>query len=126
MPVLVPDVRVLAHVLSLSARGLRAMGLSGLRLGADPMIWSALKLTMLDALLKWLVRRAWPVAQDIVGALAANDRLTGDDKRALARARLIAEAKALEMDLADSAANFLIECALQYLRGRFGDTGVER
>lgn len=82
------------------------------------MNWSALKLTMLDALLKWLVRRAWPVAQDIVGALAANDRLTGDDKRALARARLIAEAKALEMDLADSAANFLIECALQYVRGR--------
>lgn len=90
------------------------------------MNWNTLKLTMLNALLNWLVGRAWPVAQNAVALLTPRDDLAGDEKRALARANLLAEVRELGVELADSAANFLIECALQYLRGRFGDTGVER
>lgn len=80
------------------------------------MLWSTVKLALLNTLLKWVAGKLWPAVQDAVGLFAHRDDLTGDQKRALAREILLDAASELGTALSTAMANFLIECAVQYLR----------
>lgn len=80
------------------------------------MKWSSLKIAVLRFVLERLAGSLWATAQDAVRLLADRDDLSGPEKLALARTILldwvVIEGKALTV----SAANFLLEAAVQFMR----------
>lgn len=81
------------------------------------MQWSAFKLALFDKLLTWLAGQLWEIAQDAVSLWVERAELTGPEKLALARTILLDRARELGRTLTTSAANFLLEAALQAVRG---------
>ena len=80
------------------------------------MKWSVLKIAMLDALMKWLARNLWSLAQDMVGMVATRDDLSGEDKFKLAREMLLDKVKEINIDVKTSGINYVLEAAVQYFK----------
>ena len=77
------------------------------------MNWSTLKLKALNALMAWLAGQVWQMAQDAVYVCVDRADLDGPAKLALARTLLLERARAAGQSLTASAANFLLEAAVQ-------------
>lgn len=80
------------------------------------MAWSALKIAMLDTLMKWLARNLWGLAQDMVGMVATRDDLSSEDKFNLAREMLLNKVKEMNLDVCTSGINYVLEAAVQYFK----------
>jgi len=82
------------------------------------MTWNLFKAAALDALLKWVAGNLWALAQDMVQLVAQRDDLTGPEKLSLAREILLDKTKEMGAAASLSSANWLLECAVQYLKYR--------
>ena len=77
------------------------------------MQWSNLKLQVLGMLARWVAGSLWQTALNAVYLFSDRSDLSGKDKRELAKNLLLDAAKDLGVELRNSAANFLIEAAVQ-------------
>lgn len=79
---------------------------------------NAMKLVALNTLMRWITGELWAFAQDAVCLFAERDDLSGSAKLALARTMLLDRTKELGKSLTISAANFLLEAAVQVVKAR--------
>ncbi|MCU0806423.1 MAG: hypothetical protein MUC53_00270 [Candidatus Contendobacter sp.] len=81
---------------------------------------SSMKLAAVNALMRWIAGELWALAQDAVYLLAERDDLAGAEKLAMARQMLLDRVAELGKSLKVSAANFLLEAAVQVVKARVG------
>lgn len=80
------------------------------------MNWTALKAAALDALLRWVAKNAWGLAQDMVQLVAHRDDLSGDDKFRLAKEMMLGRMEDMGLEMRTSGVNWILETAVQYLK----------
>lgn len=78
------------------------------------MYWSAIKAAALDALMKWVARHLWVLAQDMVNLVAHRDDLSNEEKFNLAKAMLLDKMKEMGLEMRTSGVNWVLESAVQY------------
>lgn len=81
---------------------------------------SSMKLAAVNALMRWIAGELWALAQDAVYLLAERDDLAEAEKLAMARQMLLDRVAELGKSLKVSAANFLLEAAVQVVKARVG------